>query len=610
MLKIKEIITDLGARLAHIENKGPQVYHFYMTTKKTDISRIGPSFLLVTAAVLFLYSVTGMTAAHLNAVRTAVLFGVFISFCAFYTVSRIKDIKTGLLGLAAGVICGPVSYFALDAAFNSVQRMTIECFGIMMRFLLWGGIGCVALAVITLIFAKKFKTEDAVFAVLLAGFVLRAILVIFTPLNFHQHDVNGFGEGFQGFHDDYIMFIYEHWSLPTGDVRDLGQLYHPPLHHFLSAVFFKINSLIFPKLAGEINVLKTLPFLYTSWFVLISHRLLKHFKIEGAPLVIALAFISFHPQMLFLSIQVNNDALMTVLFAASVYLAIKWYEKPELTTILFIAITIGCAMMAKLSGGLVAFPVAFLFLCKLISAIRKKVRIKTGELIKQFVLFALLVFPLGMWFPMKNFILYGTPFTYVFPIDSTANQDLWMFSPLQRIFAPSSESLKIPFMTTKSNDPAVDYNIFVSLLKTSLFDERSFENGYLMNTGRVMFVVAAVMVLICTISAVYAAIKLKKEKKLTAGFISLMVLCSVLLICYVKWCFDYPVACTESFRYIIPVLPASGVFLGMAAQKLWKNIPVRVIVTGVMILFICSVFAFYGTYSEYRSVWESLIRPA
>ena len=610
MLKIKKIITDLRACLVHIENKGPQVYHSFMTTKKADISRIGPSFLLVTAAVLFLYFVTGMTASRLNAVRTAVLFGVFISFCAFYTVSRIKDIKTGLLGLAAGVICGPVSYFVLDAAFNSVNRMTIECFGIMMRFLLWGGIGCVFLTVITLICAKRFNAEDAVFAVLSAGFVLRTLLVLYTPLNFYQHDVNGFGEGFQGFHDDYIMFIYEHWSLPTGDVRDFGQLYHPPLHHFLSAVFFKLHSLIFPGQAGEINVLKTLPFLYSSWFVLISHRLLKHFKIEGAPLAIALAFVSFHPQMLFLSIQINNDALMMVLFVASLYLTLKWYENPELTTILFIAITIGCAMMAKLSGGLVAFPVAFMFLSKLIGAIRKKAGIKTGELIKQFVLFALLVFPLGMWFPLKNLILYGTPLTYVFTIDSTANQDLWMFTPWQRIFAPSAESLKFPFMTMKSNDPAVDYNIFVSLLKTSLFDERKFENGYLINTGRVLLVAAAVMMLICTISAVYVAIKLKKEKMITAGFISLMILCAVLLVCYAKLCFEYPVACTESFRYVVPVLPAAGVFLGMAAQKFWKKIPVRIIVTGVMILFIFGVFAFYGSYAEYRPVWETFISPA
>ena len=137
-----------------------------MATKKKDITGIGPSFLLVTAAVLFIYFVTFMTASNLRAGKTALLFGVFVSFCGFYTVSRIRDMKTRLLGLVAGIPCGIVSNFVLKAAFDSVNRMTIECFGIMMRFLLWGGIGCVVLMCVLLICAKKFKTGDAVTAVL------------------------------------------------------------------------------------------------------------------------------------------------------------------------------------------------------------------------------------------------------------------------------------------------------------------------------------------------------------------------------------------------------------------------------------------------------------
>lgn len=610
MKKIKKIISDLGGTLGHIENKGRQVYHSFMTSKKTDISRVGPSFLLVTAAILFVYFVTFMNAPHLKAGRSAVLFGVFVSFCAFYTVSRIKDIKTGLFGLAAGIPCGVISYFALNTAFDSVNRMTIECFGILMRFLLWGGIGTVVLMCVTLICAKKFTTEDGVFAVLAAGFVLRTVLVVFTPLNFFQHDVSGFGDGFQGFHDDYIMYIYQYWSLPSGDVRDLGQLYHPPLHHALSAVFFKLHSIVFPSLAGDINVLKTLPFMYSSWFVLIAHRLLKHFKVDGAPLVISLAFISFHPQLLFLSIQINNDALMTVLFAASVYLALKWYEKPELTTILFTAITIGCSMMAKISGGLVAIPVAFLFLCKLIGAVRKKTDVKTGELIKQFVLFGLLVFPLGMWFPLKNYILHGTPFTYVFPIDSTAHQDLWMFPAWKRVFEPSMQSLKNPFMGMNSTKPDVDFNIFLSLLKTSLFDERSFDDPYLINTGRVLLALAAVVTITCTACAVFIIIRLIRQKKMTVPFVSILILCVTMCASYMKYGLGYQITSTESFRFVIPVILPACLFFGMTLKELWKKIPVRIIVAGVIILFIIGVFAFYGSYAEYRPVWETFIKPS
>ena len=581
-----------------------------MATKKKDITGIGPSFLLVTAAVLFIYFVTFMTASNLRAGKTALLFGVFVSFCGFYTVSRIRDMKTGLLGLVAGIPCGIVSNFVLKEAFDSVNRMTIECFGIMMRFLLWGGIGCVVLMSVLLICAKKFKTGDAVTAVLLAGFALRTVMVVFTPMNYFQHDVSGFGGGFEGFHDDYIMYIYEHWALPVNDVRELGQLYHPPLHHALCAVFFKLHAILFPDLAGEINVLKTLPFLYTSWFVLISYRILKHFKIDGAPLVIALAFISFHPQLVFLAIQINNDALMNMLFAASIYLALKWYEKPELATILFTALTIGCAMMAKISGGLVAIPVGFLFLCKLIAAIRKKADIKTGELIKQFVFFGFFVFPLGMWFPLKNYIMHRVPFTYVCRIESTAHQDLWMFPAWKRLFEPSAESLKTPFMVMHNTDPAVDYNIFVSLIKTSLFDERHFENAYLINAGRVLMVLAAVVAMVCITCAVFVIIRLIRQKRMTVPFASVLILCVTMCISYMNYCLGYQITSTESLRFIIPVLIPASLFFGMTLQEVHKKNPVRVIIAAVIVLFICGVFAFYGSYAEYRPVWEAFIKPA
>lgn len=610
--------------LGHIENRTGQVYHLIttfkkgvlmsencMTAGKKDISSIGSSFLLMTAAVLFIYLLTGMTAARMNAVKTAVLFATFVSFIAFYTASRIKGIKTGLIGLVSGIPAGFIAYLALESGFNSVNRQTILCFGIMMRLLLWGCLACLVLSFALLIAAKRFKTEDAVFIVLSAGFVLRAVMVLFTPLNFWQHDVSGFGEGFEGFHDDYIMYIYENWALPDGDVRDLGQLYHPPLHYVLSAVFFKLNSVIFPGRSGVIDSLKTLPFIWSNGLVLFGLKILKHFRIKGTALVFMLGFICFHPQTVFLAIQVNNDALALMLFAASVYLALKWYDKPELTTILFTALAIGCAMMTKLSMGFAAFPVGFLFISRLVKALREKAEkgsVKAGELIKQFVLFGLLSVPLGMWFPVKNLIEHGTPFTYVFAIDSTGGQDVWMYSAWKRLFAPSGESLRTPFLTMSSSKPGTDYNMFLALMKTSVFDERSFDSGYLTAAGKILLVLAAVMALLGVISAVYVTARLIRQNKMTAGFISLLILCAVLLLCYVRFCFGYPVVCTQSFRYIAPVLPAAGVFIGMASEGFRKKSPVRIVLFSAVSAFVLAVFLFYGTYAEYGPVWEQLIR--
>ena len=583
-----------------------------MVEKKTDVSSIGPSFLLMTAGVLFIYSLTEMTAARLSSVKCAVLFGVFVSFTAFYTVSRIKSVKAGLIAILAGIPFGFVSSFALEKSFDSVNRMTIECFGIMMRFLLWGCLAAVLLSCISLIAAKEFKTEDAVFAVLSAGFILRGIMVLFTPMNFQQHDVSSFAPGFQGFHDDYIMYVYENWALPDGDVRDLGQLYHPPLHYFLSALFFKLNSVIFPGRAAAADCLKTLPYIWSSGFVLFSLKIFRQFKLKGAALVSALVFVCFHPQTVFLAIQINNDALALMLFVAAMYLSLKWYETPELTTILFAALAIGCAMMTKLSMGFVAFPAGFLFLARLVKAVREKgadSKTTAGGMIKQFVLFGVLVIPLGLWYPVKNFLEHGTPLTYVFTIDSTGGQDIWSYSAWQRLFAPSSESLKMPFLTMSSSKSAVDYNMFVALLKTSVFDERNYESDYLTKAACCLLAAALIVAFVILACALILTVRYIRKKQMTAGFASLLILCAVMLICYVSFCFNYPVVCTESFRYIAPVLPAAGVFLGLAGQEsrikaIWKTVYICTLTA-----FVLSVFAFYGAYSQYRGAWEHFIKP-
>ena len=48
----------------------------------------------------------------------------------------------------------------------------------------------------------------------------------------------------------------------------------------------------------------------------------------------------------------------------------NWYKDPELKKIVYVALCIGCAMMTKLSMGLVAFPVAWIFLIRLIRTVK------------------------------------------------------------------------------------------------------------------------------------------------------------------------------------------------------------------------------------------------
>ena len=578
-----------------------------------DYKDLAQGFGVCTIAVIVLYLFSGMNAVNLREMHIAILLAILTACAAFYVASAFVKSAKRFIALVSAIPAFGIYFLVLRLSFDQANRETMACLTIMESVMLWAGLGTILLAVITLLIGRRFEAKDAVTAVLCAGFVLRAVMVLFTPLNFHQHDVSNFTNEQAGYHDTYILFVYENFTLPAGDVRDLGQFYHPPLHYIISAMFLRLHNALPLKFAGDINGLKMLPLLWTSYLVLFAKKILEWFDIKGRALVISLMMVVFCPQMIFLSIQVNNDALALMLFAASFFLALCWHKKPEISTILLLAIAIGCAMMTKLSMGFVAFPVAWIFLAKLIKTVKesknKKPTLKLGGLIKQFCAFAAVVFPLGLWFPLKNLIGYGTPVTYVFVIDSSAGQDVWMYSALQRFLLPSKEILASPFLFEGHNFN--DYNIPLALIKTALFDEREFTNPYLIRVGQAMLIMAFLLVILVAVCAVMHAckrLKLKGKGILdNPEYLALWILAGSLIISECVFCFKHPVACTQAFRYIAPVLIPAAVWSGVMMNDEKNKVFSKIMMGGVIVFAILAVL-FYGPFAQYSPPWEFLIK--
>lgn len=585
-----------------------------------DHRSLAQGFGICTVAVLLLYFLSGMNAVKMREIHLSLLMAILTASCVFYvTCAFVKSYKR-FVSLVSFIPALGIYYLIFKLSFDACDRKTLPALSVMEGVLFWAGIGTVLVSVLVLFAGHKLEDGDLVTAVLASGFVLRTVMVLFTPLNFYQHDVSSFSPDQAGFHDSYILYVYENLTLPDGDVRDLGQFYHPPLHYFLSALLLRLHNALPWRFSGDVNGLKMLPMLWTSYLILFGKKILEHFEIKGKALAFSLMLIVFCPQMVFLSIQVNNDAVALMFFIASLYLGFKWYSKPEMTTVLFLAITIGCAMMSKLSMGFVAFPVAWLFLARLIRAVKekksKKGGIKVADLIKQFAGFAVLVFPLGLWFPLRNLICYGTPITYVYVIDPTAGQGVWMYSTWQRLFAPSKAILGTPFL--HEGGEFSDYNIFLGILKSGLFDERFFESQYLTAVARVMLCLAFVLMVAVTFIAVAGT--LKSLRKTGGKFIdatenaALLILVVVLTVSEIVFCFNYPVVCTEAFRYIAPVLiPAAcwtGRYIGQCGEKGTDTF--RKVSSGAFMvltaMFVLTVILFYGPFIQYQLPWETLIR--
>lgn len=590
--------------------------------KSKDFRQIAQGFGVCTIAVFFLYFMTGMNGVYMRELHASVLMAVFTVCCVYYVACAFIKGSKRFLSLLSFIPAFGIYMAVFLLGFKAAERRTLACLSLMESVMAFAGLGTVAVCLLVLAIGKKFESKDLVTAVICAGFVMRTVMVLFTPLNFNQHDVADFTEQGNGFHDGYILYIYYNLALPDGDVRDLGMFYHPPLHYLISAFFFKIHNILPLRFAGDINGLKFLPMLWISYLVLFAKKILEWFDIKGKALAVSLALVSFCPQMIYFAIQVNNDALAVMLFFASVYLALKWYSKPELTTILFLAISIGCSMMTKLSMGFVAFPVALIFLAKLIKTYNekdargRKSKNKAIEMIKQFLVFAIVVFPLGLWFSLRNLIQYGTPITYVFEISSDAGQDVWMYPLWQRLFVPSKEILASPFLF--EGGEVNDFNIPLALIKTGLFDERKpRDNIYLVRVGQIMLVLAFLLVLAVLVCAVIGAVRrLKADQKnifAKPEYLALWVLAIVLIGSEVVFCFKHPVVCTEAFRYVAPVLIPAAVWGGSVVKMSEGDRSDKVVkvcsnaLTVLVCMFIVAVVLFYGPFLQYSKPWEHFI---
>lgn len=205
-----------------------------------------------------------------------------------------------------------------------------------------------------------------------------------------------------------------------------------------------------------------------------------------------------------------------------------------------------------------------------VRAIRQSRR-NTLPYLRQFLLFTLICAPLGLWWQVKNAVLYGVPLTYVPRIGNDDWAYLGQYSLGQRLIGFSFTSLKRVFVLY---DPSLfcEYSIPLALLKSSLFDEHQ-----LFSTGSAGFalcrgLLAVNTVLIVASLAAMSAFAICKrrfaDRPVTAA---LYVHWGATLLQYLKFCLDYPHTCSMTFRYIPSTLLIGCLFLGYAVSTLDEN---------------------------------------
>lgn len=415
---------------------------------------------------------------------------------------------------------------------------------------------------LTVIVFRKNLPDTAVFYVMLTGMFLKLSYVVYTPVWCRQHDVIDFGAG-EG-HAAYMEYILAHKALPDFDPRSVWAFFQPPLHHGISAVWMWLNIRLGISDARMHKNVQVLPLVYMCLLAFIVYLICRELNMTSRATLVTMLIVSFHPIYILMSGSINNDALSVMLSVAAIYFAIRWYMEPTTGKILLLALAIGLAMFAKLSSVLVAFGIGAMMIYKLVcdtAYLRDKT--KCVAYILQFVAFYVVVFPLGLWWTIRNKVMFDMPLNYIPEVGEAAEKTGFFASILD-------VGTRSPFLYMKSNGYEYDeYNLILATLKSSLFGEGNFANVSPMLTfyGWLLLALLVVVIVLWVIAAWRICVSM--EAGPDRGIkILLAVTALSYIIGYILFALSGKNLSAMDFRYSAAAIAVLSIFLGLRCDRL------------------------------------------
>ena len=406
------------------------------------------------------------------------------------------------------------------------------------------------------------------FVVLLCSLLLKLFYGLAVPFDISPHDLwevsdwNTVTIGNLG----YVQFLYRVRALPN--FFD-GQFYHPPFFYILSALIMGIVygptndiSLAFEWIQ-EFNLI--IAFLVSLY----SCRLLELLNIKGLRLVAGTIFFCGLPLLYNMGACINNDCLMSLLCVMTVYYVLKWEKKYSWADIIKAALSMGLAMFTKTSAGLIAPAIAVFFIYKLIKPGEADKKRKT--IILQYLSFGIISIPIGLFWIVRQKIKCGMPFNYIMmplidktqEVDAISSASLW-----QRLGFPAWHQMTNPYTDYSNFDNSS--NIWGQFIQSTLFDEEIF------NDSVIFFkVISIILIWLFASLMIFLVLRLisftvSKKASLQSKLLLLGIF-AVLMLSFIKFCFEYPYVCTMNTRYIYCVFPVLITAYGLSPKLIFEK---------------------------------------
>lgn len=444
-----------------------------------------------------------------------------------------ENIKTNNKLLIIGTIIFELIIYFLSTMFNNIELISIS----VILYLL-----------ILFIYIQKTKNKKSIplFIIYSLGVILRTIYILKTDIYTRQHDVKGI---YEDGHLAYIWTIFTTHHLP---LTNEWQFYHPPFWHYIGASWLYINELLHINIHKSIEGLQVLTVLLSSFVILLGDNISLKLKIKDKYRYLINMILAVHPTMIILSGSINNDCLLLFMEVLVLILLINFTKKDSWTNIIYLAIATGLCVMTKANGSIMAIPILYVFIDKLIYIIKNN-KDKLKEYILKIITFASISLPIGLWFQIRNIIKFNNtsipePGDYLY----RGNYNLF-----QRFFSINFNEL----FNYANMDK--DYNLPSFIIKSSVLGEYHYENISILS----MCMTELNLVLIALTIAFVIKYILKEKKKNIIDTILIITFISYLISMYI-FNYKYPFACSMDFRYITICLIPGIILLSKGIQKI------------------------------------------
>lgn len=297
---------------------------------------------------------------------------------------------------------------------------------------------------------KWWTVQNGIRLLLLLGIVLRIWYAVVTPVTVRGYDIFKLSPDDDG-KAAYLLRLVQRGELPQ---TYQGQNYQQPFYYLLSAIVSKGMSVIWGNTTPEflVNGGKVVSCVASCLFLLLTERLLQKF-VEEKVRIYVVAVLCVTPVLILTSGRLAEDALVGFFMLAVLWGTLQWEHTPDWKYTLMLAFLYGCGMMTKISLAFPACYTAYIFW---------KNR-KAAQFWLKMVVFGVISLPLGLWYSVRNYLLFGQPIGYVMePGDWFYTGE---YSYVARFFSLNIQDwLETPYTTAIE-----DYNFPVYLLKTELF---------------------------------------------------------------------------------------------------------------------------------------------